>query len=204
METRKTPLQPDTYYHIYNRGINGQNVFLEEKNYVYFLQKYTQYVFPFFDTYAYCLLKNHFHLLVKAKSENDIRLYLKDKHKEKNISWVLSNAFSSLFKSYAQAINKQYERTGGFFEEPFHRIEVKTEAYFSALVSYIHTNPQKHGFVSDFREYEHSSYHSHIHSKTTKLKRDEVLEWFGGAENYAKFHEQNNDSIDIKEIVIEF
>ena len=158
METRKTQLHPDTYYHIYNRGINGENVFLEEKNYHYFLQKYAQYVSPFFDTYAYCLLRNHFHLLVKAKSENDIRLYLNTKHVEKSISWILSNAFSSFFKSYAQAINKQYQRTGGLFEEPFHRIEVGNDAYFSALIYYIHTNPQKHGFVADFRGYEHSSY----------------------------------------------
>ena len=125
METRKTPLQQGSYYHIYNRGINGQTIFLEEKNYIYFLQRYAQYVSPLFDTYAYCLLKSHFHLLVQVKPENEVRLHLKAKHNEKTISWILSNSFSSLFKSYAQAINKQYQRTGGLFEEPFHRIEIK-------------------------------------------------------------------------------
>ncbi len=203
METRKTQLHPETYYHIYNRGINGENVFLEEKNYLYFLQKYAQYVSPFFDTYAYCLLKNHFHLLVKAKSENDIRLYLKTKHVEKSISWILSNAFSSLFKSYAQAINKQYQRTGGLFEEPFHRIEVDNDAYFSSLIYYIHTNPEKHGFVVDFRDYERSSYHSHLLTKPTKLRRENVLEWFGNAENYLKFHNHPIGMVDIKNLIIE-
>jgi len=192
------------YYHIYNKGVNGQNIFLEEKNYTYFLQKYGQHVFPFFDTYSYCLLKNHFHLLVKAKSETDIRFYLKDKHQGKSIPWILSNAFSSLFKSYSQSINKQYERTGGLFEEPFHRIEVKTDAYFSQLIYYIHSNPQKHNFVLDFKDYEHSSYHSHLLLKTTKLKRETVLEWFGGAENYLNFHSKNQNMKDIKDLILEF
>jgi REP element-mobilizing transposase RayT len=204
METRKTQLQPNNYYHIYNRGINGQNIFLEAKNYEYFLKKYSQYIFPFFDTFAYCLLKNHFHVLVQAKSENDIRLYLKDQHKEKSNSWILSNAFSSLFKSYAQAINKQYERTGGLFEEPFQRIEVASDAYFSHLIYYIHSNPQKHNFVSDFKDYEHSSYHSHLLAKATKLKRENVLAWFGGAENYLNFHSQYVDIEGIKNIILEF
>lgn len=204
METRKTQLQPETYYHIYNRGVNGQNIFLEEKNYEYFLNKYSQYVFPFFDTFAYCLLKNHFHVLVQAKSENDIRLHLKDKHKEKSMSWILSNAFSSLFQSYVQSINKKYERTGALFEEPFHRIEVASDAYFSQLVYYIHSNPQKHSFVSDFKDYKHSSYHSHLLSKATKLKRENVLGWFGGTGNYLKFHNQYDDMGDIKNLIIEF
>lgn len=203
METRKTQLYPETYYHIYNRGINGENVFLEEKNYHYFLQKYAQYVSPFFYTYAYCLLRNHFHLLVQAKAENDIRLYLKTKHIEKSTSWILSNAFSSLFKSYAQAINKQYQRTGGLFEEPFHRIQVGNDTYFSALIYYIYTNPQKHGFVVDFRDYEYSSYHSHLLTKPTKLRREKVLEWFGNAENYLKFHNHPIGMVDIKNLIIE-
>lgn len=204
METRKTQLHPDSYYHIYNRGINGQHIFFEEKNYAYFLQKHAQYVSSFLDTYAYCLLKNHFHLLVQAKSENDIRLYLNGKHKEKSVSWILSNAFSSLFKSYAQAINKQYKRTGSLFEEPFHRIEVKTEAYFSHLIYYIHLNPQKHGFVLDFRDYKHSSYHSHLFNKTTKLKKEDVLAWFGGKESFIAFHDQNQNMGAIKSLIVEF
>ncbi|TAE38600.1 MAG: hypothetical protein EAY66_03845 [Sphingobacteriales bacterium] len=204
METRKAQLHPDKYYHIYNRGINGQNIFLEEKNYAYFLQKYAQYIFPFFDTYAYCLLKNHFHLLVQAKPENDIRLFLNGKHKEKSISWILSNSFSSLFKSYAQAINKQYGRTGGLFEEPFHRIEVNSDSYFLRLIYYIHTNPQKHGFVLDFRDYKHSSYHSHLLTKTTKLKKENVLEWFGGKEGFIEFHSQNQDMGHILNLIVEF
>ncbi len=61
------PLIPGSYYHIYNRGNNGENIFHEERNYRYFLQLYLKYIFPVADTYAYCLLLNHFHLLVRIR-----------------------------------------------------------------------------------------------------------------------------------------
>lgn len=61
------PLLPDTYYHIYNRGNNKENIFYQPKNYGYFLGKYKEYLSPWLDTYVYCLLPNHFHLMVKVK-----------------------------------------------------------------------------------------------------------------------------------------
>lgn len=205
METRKTPLESDRFYHIYNRGVNGQNVFFEERNYPYFLEKYTKYVHPMVNTFAYCLLRNHFHLLIRTKSEPEIRTYLDGKKEEKSVSWHLSNGFASWFQSYAQAINKEYGRTGGLFEEPFHRIEVSNDAYFSWLVWYIHHNPQKHGFVSDFRDYPHSSYHSHLVERKTKLNKVEVLNWFGDKEGNQRFHEvQQNETVDRARFIIEF
>lgn len=63
------PLDPNQYYHIFNRGNNGQWIFYKDKNYPYFLEKYKDYMLSYWDTYAYCLLPNHFHLLIKVKSE---------------------------------------------------------------------------------------------------------------------------------------
>ena len=60
-------LRPCQYYHVYNRGINGEDLFREERNYRYFLEKYAQYIEPVAETYAYCLLGNHFHLLVRIR-----------------------------------------------------------------------------------------------------------------------------------------
>jgi hypothetical protein len=54
------PLEPGHYYHIYNRGNNGENLFVEDENYRFFLDKYAKYCYPVFDTFSYCLLKNHF------------------------------------------------------------------------------------------------------------------------------------------------
>jgi putative transposase len=60
-------IEENAYYHIYNRGINGENIFKEESNYAFFLHQYAKYVSPIADTFAYCLLKNHFHLLIRIK-----------------------------------------------------------------------------------------------------------------------------------------
>ncbi len=62
-----TPLLANHYYHIYNRGNNGGDVFLEQRNYQHFLKLYTQHIFPIAKTYAYCLMKNHFHFLVSMR-----------------------------------------------------------------------------------------------------------------------------------------
>ncbi|MEJ5309663.1 MAG: hypothetical protein WHX52_07810 [Anaerolineae bacterium] len=170
------PLQPGRFYHIYNRGNNGENLFLEERNYRYFLQLYIQHVHPVVDTYAYCLLRNHFHLLVRIKDLSGLGNLtdLKPPHQY----------FSNFFNAYTKAINKAYGRTGALFERPFHRVEVIGAAYFRNVVAYIHRNPQHHGFVDDFREWPYSSYDVVLSDKSTRLQRDVVLEWFGGPQEF--------------------
>jgi hypothetical protein len=73
MKSNIPPLQPETFYHIYNRGINGENIFKTPENYTYFLSKYAKFIPEVADTYAYCLLKNHFHILVKTKPDFEIQ-----------------------------------------------------------------------------------------------------------------------------------
>ena len=63
------PLLPGRFFHVFNRGNNGDNLFYQERNYAYFLRKYFEYMSPVLDTYCYCLLPNHFHLLVRVKEE---------------------------------------------------------------------------------------------------------------------------------------
>jgi len=172
-------LQPGCYYHIYNRGNNREDLFRAERNYRYFLQLYSRYVHPIADTFAYCLLRNHFHLLLRIKQTSQVS----DGSKFKP-----SQYFSNLFNAYTKAINKAYGRTGSLFEERFGRIEVTSDAYASQLIFYIHFNPQKHGFVDDFREWPWSSYGALRASATTKLNRAEVLSWFGGENRFEEFH----------------
>ena len=70
--TSPSPLLCDTYYHIYNRGMNGENIFVEERNYDLFLRLYEKHLSMVTDLFSYCLLKNHFHVLVRIKSEEEI------------------------------------------------------------------------------------------------------------------------------------
>jgi len=178
------------FYHIFNRGTNRENVFIEQRNYAYFMQLYAKYIEPVADTYAYCLLKNHFHLLVRMRD---------DVPDPKGLSRPLgSKAFANFFTAYAKAINKAYGRTGSLFQHPFGRIEVNSGKYLINLVRYIHLNPQKHGLVSDFREWEYSSYHAHLSRQKTHLQRDDVLSWFEGTDGFTARH---NEALDESSIV---
>ena len=181
--SKPIPLQPGKYYHIYNRGNNRENIFLEERNYPYFLRLYARHIEPVADTFVYCLLRNHFHFLVRIKDLTGLRDL-------SGLTRKPSQALSNLFNAYARAFNKAYNRTGALFQRPFGRIEVASDAHFVQLVTYIHQNPQKHGFVADFCDWPYSSYHTLLVTKPTHLKRDEVLAWFGGASNLAAAHRQ--------------
>jgi putative transposase len=174
------PLQYGQYYHIHNRGNNRECIFIEERNYRYFLKLYAKHIEPIADTLAYCLLPNHFHFLV----------YIKDLTGLGDLSGLKkpSQHFSNLFNAYTKALNKAYDRTGALFQRPFGRIPVTSDAYFIHLVTYIHQNPQKHGLVADFRTWPYSSYHAHLSDKPTRLQRDDVRAWFDGAEGFKMAH----------------
>ena len=70
--TSPSPLLYDTYYHIYNRGVNGEDIFVEDRNYDLFLRLYEKHLSLVTDLFGYCLLKNHFHVSVRIKSEEEI------------------------------------------------------------------------------------------------------------------------------------
>ena len=63
------PLVPGGYFHVYNRGVNGHSLFTETRNYPYFLELYAHYLEPVVETFAYCLLNNHFHFLLRVRTE---------------------------------------------------------------------------------------------------------------------------------------
>lgn len=196
-----TKLVRGKFYHIYNRGNNKENIFVQHKNYLYFLKQYSGYIYPVAETYAYCLMRNHFHLLVRLRSKQEQRdlLGLQDLIGLK----PPSQHFSNFFNSYAKAINKAYNRSGSLFQEHFGRIEVDTTLYFNNLVHYIHFNPQKHGFIEDFRQYPYSSYTSFLSQKETRLMRQEVLARFNGKTGFKEFHDQLPDEEYIKELIID-
>jgi putative transposase len=196
-------LRHGAYYHIFNRGTNRENIFIEERNYSYFLKLYVKHIEPVADTFAYCLLKNHFHLLIRTKTILDQQTFRDLKSLNALKSKSPSQSFSNLFNAYAKAINKAYDRTGSLFEHPFERVEVNSQAHLFNLVSYIHFNPQKHGFVSDIRDWPYSSFHGLNACEKTWLQRDEVFGWFGSRNQFEKYHHDYGDFLEFEHLVLD-
>ena len=179
----KEVFEADQYYHIYNRGNNKDNIFIEEKNYNYFLLKMKEYIVPIADVYAYCLLKNHFHIVLKIKEKVEIEA----KYQEK-----IHLPFSNFFNSYSKSINKSYDRTGSLFQEHLQRNKISDENYLKQLIVYIHLNPIKHKFTNAFESYKHSSYKSYLSIKETSIDRNFILELFGGLDNFKFYHQEKS------------
>lgn len=198
------PLEQGKFYHIYNRGNNSIDLFYDSDSYYHFLRLYEKYMEPVVETYAWCLLRNHFHLLVYIKMDSEIdvtKLEYSTIEKPKIISG--SKQFSHFFNAYTQAINKRFNRTGSLFEKSFSRKLVTSDSYFQKLIYYIHNNPVHHGFCKNINDYPWSSYGSIVSEKPTKIKRKEVIEAFDDLENFIEYHGQNQNIFEIENLIIE-
>lgn len=163
-------LKPGHFYHIFNKGNNDELLFIEEDNYNYFLSLIKKHLLSVCDIYSYCLLSNHFHLLVRTKDEIE--------------DAKISQAFSNLFNAYSKAFNKKYNRTGSLFKVRFKRKLVTNETYLKQLIVYINLNPIYHRLVNTISEIKHSSITSLLSDKTTLLKRIEVIDYFNDRDNF--------------------
>ena len=121
------------------------------------------------------------------------------------VSKIYSQAFSNMFNAYAKAINKRYGRTGSLFQTRFGRKRITSNEHLVHLIHYIHFNPQRHGFIRDYRQYPHSSYRLFLTDKNTRLKKEEVIEWFGGLEGFQEFHDgyQDEDTACIRSYIVD-
>jgi putative transposase len=102
-------------YHIYNQGNNRQKIFFNRENYIYFLRKVRTYILPYADILAWCLMPNHFHLMVKVN-----RLGVSLRHTESDTgskSRTFNDSIGIMLMSYTKAINKQQNRSGKLFRE---------------------------------------------------------------------------------------
>lgn len=198
------PLEHGKYYHIYNRGNNSIDLFFDTDSYYHFLKLYDKYISPIADTYAWCLLKNHFHVLVYIRMEHEIefdKLEYSTIEKPKVIE--PSKQFGYLFNAYTQAINKKFNRTGGLFEKPFERKIIFSENYLQNVIHYIHNNPVQHGFVKQMNLYPWSSYETILSDKPTKLKRNEVINLYQTKENFIEYHSKKPNFNKILDLIIE-
>lgn len=193
MKIRENHLESGCFYHIFNRGVNSKMVFLSDENCSFFLRKVKLYLIPYFDIYAYCLMPNHFHLLLKLKSEINGISPFKDSglHSE---GCFFSKQIGRLISSYTQAFNKVYQRSGPVFESPFKRIRIDSEEFLRNLVIYIHQNPE------NFQNYKFSSYLAVLSETQTLLRRNEVMEWFGDRENFIACHRKESNGDFVRDI----
>lgn len=176
------PLRSGMTYHILNQGNNGENLFKINRNYLFFLKRYRRYIAPIADTFAWCLMPNHFHILVRFKEYSALHQALPKRFKappsdlaspddlqtlehlayDAVVSKWLSRQFADAFSGYTLAINneQQPKRKGKLFSLPFNRVLVSDDAYFEWLIIYIHRNPIHHGFCKSFDSWPYSSYHA--------------------------------------------
>jgi REP element-mobilizing transposase RayT len=201
---KPTPLEKGNFYHIYNRGNNGIDVFFDSDSYYYFLKLYDKYITPIADTYAWCLLKNHFHVLVYTRLEHEIetsKLEYSTIEKPKVIE--PSKQFGFLFNAYTQAINKKFNRTGGLFEKPFERKQITSDKYLQNVIYYIHNNPVQHGFVKQMSLYPWTSYESILSDKPTKIKRNDIVNLYGSKDEFINYHNTKQNLNEITKFIIE-
>jgi REP element-mobilizing transposase RayT len=204
MQDYHQPLLPSETYHLFSRAVGSEKIFIEDKNYIYFLKKLHFHTQEVADIFTYSLLPNHFHLVIRVKTFDHIARNFELVKKKKfdplimDISDFIMERFSNFLNCYTKSINKMYNRKGALFMDYLKRSKVEKESDFTAFVFYTHKNAVHHGYKVNIGEWKYDAYHSLISEKPTKLLRNEVLEWFGGREKFIKFHEQQ---VDIKETV---
>jgi putative transposase len=206
---KKVELVNDQYYHIYNRGVEKREIFLDESDYFRFLKSLNDFnqedpVFSLYwndmkikslgvqppnskvekivDIIAYCLNPNHFHLLLKQRSNHGISEFMK-----------------RMGAGYTGYFNHKYKRSGVLFQGSFKSIHVDSNEYLLYLSAYINENSFIHGYVSNSRMWEHSSYLEYIEGREISLcNKSIILDQFNN--NFKKYEEfSKENSLHLKE-----
>lgn len=132
-------------YHVMLRGVNRQPIFEDQVDYAYFLEILAACKrISGFELYAYCLMSNHVHLLLKAQHE------------------PLEKIVKRIASRYVYWFNAKYERNGHLFQDRFMSEAVKDEKYLLTVLRYIHQNPVKSGMCQAVADYEYSSYREYV------------------------------------------
>jgi putative transposase len=169
------PLQQSNIYHLFSRGVGKDKVFREEKDYGHFLEIAGKKLLPLTEIYAYCLIPNHYHFMLKVLAE----------------PILVSKAIGELGVSYAKWFNIKYSRMGALFMSPFKRIALCSDREIAWIPWYIHRNPMHHGLTNDWANYPWSSYSAYVTGKPTRIHTSFLLDFYGGLPAMIKHHEGN-------------
>ena len=194
-------------YHIYNQGNNKTPIFFSRENYLFFLEKIRKHILPHADILAWCLMPNHFHLMVyvhtleiEVSDPDEVTGSMTSRITPKTCN--LNKSISIILASYTRAINKQENRSGSlfrvhahaecltkpglttpsFFITPFGTVinrHLPEEEYPQVCFNYIHNNPIKARLVNQAQDWEYSSYPDYSGMRNGKLVNKSRAEEFG-------------------------
>ena len=200
MPEPRIALKPEFHYHIYNHSVGKENLFTDDADYVYFLLKLKEYIVPICDVLCYCLMPNHFHLVLRIKDEIEIRNVISSKssghatsiNKHETVDEYFSNhlsrVFSNFFNTYSKHFNFKAKRQGALFKRAFMRKEITEMKYLLNLICYVHQNPVSAGFAFKLPEWKYSSYNAIIGQHPTLILKEDVINLFNDLENFKYCH----------------
>ncbi|MCU0430980.1 MAG: hypothetical protein MUF42_13530 [Cytophagaceae bacterium] len=190
-----SPFLPDTVYHVYSHANGSDNLFRTQQDYDDFMKRYGKYIYPVAETYAYCLMPNHFHLMIRIRSLTNLVEYARLKKKDawdviENPSAFISQQFSNMLNSYSKSFNIRYERIGSLFQSNVRRKEIANDDYFARLIAYIHYNPIHHSFCRNLLDWSYSSIHAYVLNKSTKIDWRYLMNGVGNKDELIHFHKE--------------
>lgn len=178
-------------YHVFNRGNNRQPIFFRPENYDYFLKNVNRHLNPVCDILAWCLMPNHFHLLIHANQQSTP--IIKDGSFERQ---QFSQGIKQLLSSYTKATNKQEGRTGSLFQQKTKAFYTEKNYHAQTTFHYIHQNPIKAGLVKKMEDWPYSSFKDYLDHRESicnkELARD-LLDL-----NASRFYEDSYQVINFK------
>ncbi|WP_243348445.1 hypothetical protein [Parabacteroides sp. FAFU027] len=193
-------LEEGLLYHIYNQGNNRQQIFFNRDNYLFFLKKINLHLLPHVDVLAWCLMPNHFHLMVYVR---ELIIRGATSSRTPNSQQDLNKSIGIMLASYTRAINIQENRTGSLFRdktkaECITKIDegitpsfnnsyagtrinthITEQAYQKICFDYIHQNPVTAGLTDLAEDWEFSSYRDYSGLRNGKLINKERAKEFG-------------------------
>ncbi len=184
---KKVILEPGRCYHVYNCAAGVDPLFNDEDDRSFFMDLYRNHVSTVAETFAYCLLPDHVHFLVK------IRDGVAGPYKQ----------FAILFNAYSKGWNRRRDRRGKLFRFKLKRVEVRRDAIFRDLVRYINLNPCRHGLTRNPAHFRYCSYNATVRSSRTMINRDELIGRFGGRNQLAEAFTEQPDEFHLKKYILE-
>ncbi len=187
-------------YHIYNKAPSKRELFYDAEDYNRFLVKYENLFSAYFITYAYCLMPNHFHFLVKVKSKFSEEFLIEEGSKaatnlltgQTTVNQFIADQFRRFLSGTTIYLNKKYKMEGAAFRQRVKRVHVNSENRILELLCYIHHNPLHHGISHDYDVWPYTSYNKYLKNPQDK-DLYKFMEDLGGVESFLEIHENYRD-----------